>query len=49
MTCSHQYSVDKIEKNEMGGSCSVCRGGERRVKGYGEETRGKKTTEETQA
>jgi len=30
MACSHQYSADKIEKNERGGgACNMCRGEER--------------------
>jgi hypothetical protein len=31
-------ACDKIEKNEMGGACSVYGGGERRVQGFGGET-----------
>jgi hypothetical protein len=35
----HQYYAnDKIEKNEMGGSCSAYGGEERRVQGFGKET-----------
>jgi hypothetical protein len=34
-----QYCADdKIEKNEMGGTCSAYGGGERRVRGFGGET-----------
>jgi len=29
---------DKIEKNEMGGACSVYGGEEKCIKGFGEET-----------
>ena len=29
---------DKIEKNELGGACSVYGGAEKRVRGFGEET-----------
>ena len=43
------YSGDKIEMNEMGGSCSAYGGEERRVQGFGGETWGKETTGETQA
>jgi hypothetical protein len=38
---------DEIEKNEMGGACSVYGGGERCVEGFGGKTRGKETTGET--
>jgi len=31
----HYYSGDKIEKNEMGGACSVYGGEERRMQGFG--------------
>ena len=31
-------AVDKIEKNEVGGACSLYGGGERRVHGFGGET-----------
>ena len=35
----NQYCVgDKMEKNEMGGSCSGYGGGERHVEGFGGET-----------
>jgi hypothetical protein len=45
-----QYcSGDKTEKNEMGGICSAYGGEERRIQGFGGETRGKETTWETQA
>ena len=40
---------DKIKKNVMGGACSTYGGGERCIQGFGEETRGKETTGETQA
>jgi hypothetical protein len=34
-----QYRAgDKIEKNEMGGACGTCGGGERCVQGFGGET-----------
>ena len=40
-----QYcSGDKIEKNEIGGTCSAYGGGERRVQDFGGETAGKETT-----
>ena len=42
-------SGDKIEKNEMGGTCSMCEGEERCIQGFGGETRVKDTTWETQA
>jgi hypothetical protein len=36
---SHKYySGDKIEKNEMGGTCSTCLGEERFIQGFGGET-----------
>jgi hypothetical protein len=35
------FSDDKIEKNEMGGSCGAYRGKERRIQGFGGETRRK--------
>ena len=45
-----QYcSRDKIEKNEIGGSCSAFGGEERRIQGFGGETGGKETIWETQA
>ena len=31
------FSRDKIEKNEMGGACSVYGGEERRIQGFGDE------------
>jgi hypothetical protein len=31
-------SVDKIEKNEIGGACSACGGQERFIQGFGGET-----------
>jgi len=40
-------SGDKIEKNEMGGTCSAYGGEERRMKGFGGETGRKETTGET--
>jgi hypothetical protein len=40
---------DKIEKNEIGGTCSAYGGGEGRVQGFGGETLRKETTGETQA
>jgi hypothetical protein len=43
------YSGDKIEKNEMGGACSMYGGEEKCIPGFGGETRGKETTWETQA
>jgi hypothetical protein len=42
-------SGDKIEKNEMGGSCGTYGGGVRRMQGFGEQIRGKETTGKTQA
>jgi len=40
-----QYcSGDEIEKNEMGGACSMYAGEERRVQVFGEENWGKETT-----
>ena len=45
-----QYcSGNKIEKNEMGGACSVYGGEERCMQGFGGETGGNETTWETQA
>jgi hypothetical protein len=41
-TCIYIYNPD-----EMGGACSSVGGGERRVQGFGGETRGKETTGET--
>jgi len=35
---------DKIEKNEMGGACSMNGGEERRIQGFGGETGGQETT-----
>jgi len=40
---------DKIEKNEIGGACSLYGGGERGVQGFGGETWEKEATGETQA
>ena len=42
-------SGDHIEKNEMGGACSMHGGEERCIQGIGVETRGKETTWESQA
>jgi hypothetical protein len=44
-----KFSSDKIEQNEMSGTCSAYGGGERRVQSFGVETWGKETTGETQA
>jgi len=33
-----RHSGDEIEKNEMGGACSVYGGEERRIQGFGGET-----------
>ena len=33
---------DKIEKNEMGGECNACEGGERRVQSFGGKSEGKR-------
>jgi len=45
-----QYcSGDKIEKNETGGACSAYGEEERRIQGFGGETRGKETFWETKA
>ena len=41
--------VIKFEKNQMGRVCSTDGGEERRVQGFGGETRGKETTRESQA
>jgi len=41
--------ADKIEKNEMGGACSVYGGEERRIQSFGGEISGKETTWDTQA
>jgi len=46
---TQNYSGDKIEKNDMGGACSAYGDEERRIQGFGGETRGKETTWETQA
>jgi hypothetical protein len=40
---------DKIEENEMDGTCSVYGGEERRIQGFGEEIFGKETTLKNQA
>jgi hypothetical protein len=32
------YSGDQMEKNLMGGACSMCDGEERYIQGFGEET-----------
>jgi len=42
------FSGDKVEKNETGGACSTYGGEERRIQGFGVETRGKETTWDTQ-
>jgi hypothetical protein len=47
--CSSNIVRVIIEKNEMGGACSAYGGEERRIQGFGGETRGKETTWETQA
>jgi len=48
--CSLQYcSGEKIEKSEMDDSCSTYEGEERRIQGFGGETRGIDTNWETQA
>ena len=45
---SHKYySGDNIEKNEMGGTCSKCRGEERFIQDFGGETQWKETTWKT--
>ena len=45
-----QYcSRDKMEKNEMGGTCSAYGGEERCIQGFGGETGGKEIIGETQA
>jgi hypothetical protein len=42
-----QYCAgDKIEKDEMGGACGVYGGEERRIEGFGVETRGKRDNTE---
>jgi hypothetical protein len=46
---THYCAGDKIEKNELGGSCSVDEGEERRLQDFGGEPLGKETTGETQA
>jgi len=40
MICTpyQNYSGDQIEKNKMGGACSVYGGEERRIQGFGGET-----------
>ena len=35
---AHYCEGDKIEENEMGGECSACGGGERRIQDVGGET-----------
>jgi hypothetical protein len=32
------YSVDQLEKNEIGGACSAYGGDERHIQGFGTET-----------
>ena len=45
-----QYcSGDKIEKNKMGGACGMYGVEERRIQGFGGETKGKETTGKSQA
>jgi hypothetical protein len=47
MICTPQLIIvdgDKMEKNEMGGACSAYGGEERRIQGFGGETRGKEAT-----
>ena len=46
---TQSFASNKIKENEMGGGCGLYGGGERRVQGFGGETRGKETTGETQA
>jgi hypothetical protein len=46
---THCFSGDKIKKNEMDRACGSDWGGERCVQGFGGQTLGKETTEETQA
>ena len=49
LSSSSHCSGDKIEKNEMGGACSVYGGEERRIQGFGGETERKENTWEAQA
>jgi hypothetical protein len=49
VTPNRYCAGDRIEKNEMGGACSLDGGGERRVQGFGGETWGCETTGENQA
>jgi hypothetical protein len=44
-----KYSGDQIKKNEMGGALARVGGRERRMQGFGGETRGKEATWKTQA
>jgi len=46
---TQKCSGDKIEKNKMGGACSVHGGEEKSIQGFGEENSRKETTWETQA
>jgi hypothetical protein len=44
---SQYFAGDKIEKNDMGGTCGIFGGRERCAQGFGGETRGKETTAES--
>jgi hypothetical protein len=44
-----EFASDKIEKNEMSAACSADGEGEKRVQGFGGETRGKETTRKNKA
>ena len=46
---TQRCSVDTIEKNEMGGTCSAYEVEEMRIQGFGGDTLGIETTLETQA
>ena len=43
MLITKHYSGDQIEKNEMGGACSMYGGEERCIQGFGGETEGKRS------
>jgi hypothetical protein len=45
--CEGKYSGDQINKNEMGGVCSMYREQERCVQGFGGETLWRETTLKT--
>ena len=44
---SQHYSRDQLKKNEMDGACNMYGGQERRIQGFGGETRGQEITRKT--